>query len=104
MQDSADTSLNLLYLLHRQKQSPSIGSLHEVAGAADQVLYGHLCIAIICVSARPCDHACLSDLAIVVEQEEKLALRRKLEECTKQLQSNGKMIRWLNDQVGNFFC
>ena len=34
-----------------------------------------------------------------LKQEENTALREKLEECTKQLQSNGQMIRWLNEQV-----
>ena len=35
-------------------------------------------------------------------QEAKLALRQRLEECTKQLQSNSEMIRWLNDNVCPF--
>lgn len=34
-------------------------------------------------------------------QEDNKALRSKLGECTKQLQCNGQMIRWLNDQVRN---
>ena len=36
---------------------------------------------------------------MLAAQEENRALRGKLEDCARQLQSNEQMIRWLNNQV-----
>ena len=94
--DGKEQALKLAGTASRQT-SQSADKLRQEMMACRVGTFSESCIAIFLaemsvIFSRSADN-CLA------RQDENKALRSKLEECTKQLQSNGQMIRWLNDQV-----